>query len=479
MIQKNLFGSNDKLMTFYDLKFTIQTRVKHRGNCTFVALNQIYEMKIKSLFATAALLIFGAANAQTVVTDTIVMGAGYANQVFYSLQNSSKTANQMGSWHIAHTSNTRDNCIRANHAAGVNVYAYPKGDNSAYTNFDTTGWATWPTFMNDIHKHEVGAFNKTLNKNNPWDFSWGVYDAGSHTVVGDSLYLITLSSAGKVVAFIKFMPIAQYPNGDFTFRYDFVGGTKDFTSIDTIKQSKANNGTYKYFHFTNKQVTLEPTNGKWDLNFTRYYEPAFNGTSFVPYLVVGVESRVGSKIAKIEMVTWDDLKASPLTYHNQAKDTTGGEGYRVDLTRIGSKWKVFNGSSYDMVQDLNYLVESKDSNVYGVQFTGFVGASMGRIILNKSQLLTKVIGSTNNIAKNNQVVIYPVPAQNQLYVKPLENSSIQCISIKSLDGRIIRNASNINSTDVAQLNIGDLTAGQYIVEVKTSNGIQNQIISKN
>lgn len=466
-------------MTFYDLKFTIQTRVKHRGNCTFVALNQIYEMKIKSLFATAALLIFGAANAQTVVTDTIVMGAGYANQVFYSLQNSSKTANPMGSWHIAHTSNTRDNCIRANHAAGVNVYAYPKGDNSAYANFDTTGWAAWPTLMNDIHKHEVGAFNQTLNKNNPWDFSWGVYDAGSHTVVGDSLYLITLSSAGKVVAFIKFMPLAQYPNGDFTFRYDFVGGTKDFTSIDTIKQSKANNGTYKYFHFTNKQVTLEPTNGKWDLNFTRYYEPAFNGTSFVPYLVVGVESRVGSKIAKIEMVTWDDLKASPLTYHNQAKDTTGGEGYRVDLTRIGSNWKVFNGSSFETVQDLNFLVESNDSNVYGVQFTGFVGASMGRIILNKSQLLTKVIGSTNNIAKNNQVVIYPVPAQNQLYVKPLENSSIQCISIKSLDGRIIRNASNINSTDVAQLNIGDLTAGQYIVEVKTSNGIQNQIISKN
>jgi hypothetical protein len=188
---------------------------------------------------------------------------------------------------------------------------------------------------------------------------------------------------------------------------------------------------------------------------------------------------VGSKIAKIEMVTWDDLKASPLTYHNQALDTTGGEGYRVDLTRIGSKWKTFNGATYDMVQDLNYLVQSSDSNVYGVQFTNFVGLSSGRIILNKSQLISKLIGSTNNIAKNNKVVIYPVPAQNQLYVKPLENSSIQCISIKSLDGRIIRNASNINSTDVAQLNIGDLTAGQYIVEVKTSNGIQNQIISKN
>jgi len=390
-----------------------------------------------------------------------------------------KKANPMGSWHIAYASNTRDNCIRANHAAGVNVYAYPKGDNSAYANFDTTGWAKWPTFMNDIHKHEVGAFNQTLNKSNPWDFSWGVYDAGSHTVMGDSLYLITLSSAGKVVAFIKFMPIAQYPNGDFAFRYDFVGGSKDFAVIDTIKQSAANKGTYKYFHFTNKQVTMEPTDGIWDLNFTRYYEPTFNGTSYVPYLVMGVESRVGSKIAKIEMVTWDDLKKTPLTYHDQALDTTGGEGYRIDLTRIGSKWKVFNGTGYDMVQDLNFLVQSSDSNIYGLQFTGFVGSSMGRIILNKSQLIAQLIGSTKEISKNNQVVIYPLPSENQLYIKPLENGAIQSIAIRTFDGRLVKNASNINTTDVAQVNISDLTSGQYIVEVKTSNGIQNQIISKN
>ncbi len=435
---------------------------------------------MKTRFFLTALSIFGMGTltAQTVTTDTILMGPGYANQVFYSLQTGSKTTNPMGSWHIAHTSNTRDNCIRANHAAGVNVYAYPKGDNAAYANFDTTGWQSWPSFMNDIHKHEVGAFNKQLNKNNPWDFSWGVYDAGSHTVKGDSLYLITLSSAGKVVAFIKFMPIAQYPNGDFSFRYDFVGGTKDFAVIDTIKQNGAKNGTYKYFHFTNKQVTLEPTNGMWDLNFTRYYEPSFNGTAYVPYLVVGVESRVGRKIAKIEMVTWDDLKQSPFTYHNQAQDTTGGEGYRVDLTRIGSKWKVFNGTGYDMVQDLNYLVQSSDSNVYGLQFNGFVGASMGRIILNRSMLITQIIGSTSNLVKN-QVDIFPVPAQNQLYVRPIASTKIEGITLRSLDGRTLRTASNICSENVAQLNIGDLSAGQYIIEVKTSNGIQSQIISKN
>ncbi len=435
---------------------------------------------MKTRFFLIALGIFGMGTltAQTVTTDTILMGPGYANQVFYSLQTGAKTANAMGSWHIAHTSNTRDNCIRANHAAGVNVYAYPKGDNSAYANFDTTGWQSWPMFLNDIHKHEVGAFNQQLNKNNPWDFSWGVYDAGSHTVKGDSLYLITLSSGGKVVAFIKFMPIAQYPNGDFSFRYDFVGGSKDFAVIDTLKQSAAKNGTYKYFHFTNKQVTLEPTDGKWDLNFTRYLEPTFDGSKYVPYLVVGVESRRGLKIAKIEVVTWDDFTKSPLTYHSEALDTTGGEGYRVDLTRIGSKWKVFNGTSYDMVQDLNFLIESSDSNIYGLRFTGFVGSSMGRIILNSSQLIATTTSNNANLQKN-KVSIFPVPANNQLFVRPVENTKIESIAIKSMDGRNVRNASNIQIENTAQINIGDLASGQYIVEVKTSNGIQSQIISKN
>ena len=99
--------------------------------------------------------------------------------------------------------------------------------------------------------------------------------------------------------------------------------------------------------------------------------------------------------------------------------------------------------------------------------------------LNKTFLLATIPGSTKDIAKNSQVVIYPVPAQNQLYIKPLENSAIQSIAIRTFDGRLVKNASNINTTDVAQVNISDLTSGQYIVEVKTSKGIQNQIISKN
>ncbi len=430
-----------------------------------------------------ALSLVGSLSAQTVYTDTVVMGPGYANEVFYNVATGVKTKSIMNKWHIAHTSNTRDNCIKANHANGsqsfVKVYAYPNGDNSAYASMDTTGWSSWKTFINDDHKHELGAFNQSLNKANPWDFSWGTYNSGTHIITGDSLFLVVVNN-GTSTDYIKFMPIAQYPNGDFTFRYDVVGGTKNSSIIDTLKQSDANGGAYKYFNFTTKSVSVEPNGGDWDLNFTRYYEPTFNGSAYVPYGVMGVQSKRGTLVSKIENTLWDDLKANGQMFIDSSRDTTGGIGFQNDLSRIGSKWKTFNGQSYDMVADLNYIVEKKVGSIFeywAIQFTGFVGSSAGRIILNRTKLGATT--SVNNLSNN--VSIFPIPTTNNIYVKPLTGAKIQTIILRSMDGRVVRNASNnnFNESDAAQLSIADMPTGQYIIEVQTSMGSHSQIISKN
>lgn len=430
-----------------------------------------------------ALSLVGSLSAQTVYTDTVVMGPGYANEVFYNVATGVKTKSIMNKWHIAHTSNTRDNCIKANHANGsqsfVKVYAYPKGDNSAYASMDTTGWSSWNTFTNDEHKHELGAFNQSLNKANPWDFSWGTYNSGTHIITGDSLFLVVVNN-GTSTDYIKFMPIAQYPNGDFTFRYDVVGGTKNSSIIDTLKQSAANGGAYKYFNFTTKSISVEPNGGDWDLNFNRYYESTFNGSAYVPYGVMGVQSKRGTLVSKIENTLWDDLKANGQLFIDSSKDTTGGIGFQNDLSRIGSKWKTFNGQSYDMVADLNYIIEKKVGSSFeywAIQFTGFVGSSAGRIILNRTKLGATT--SVNNLSNN--VSIFPIPTTNNIYVKPLTGAKIQTIILRSMDGRVVRNASNnnFNESDAAQLSIADMPTGQYIIEVQTSMGSHSQIISKN
>jgi hypothetical protein len=361
----------------------------------------------------------------------------------------------------------------------VKVYAYPNGDNSAYASMDTAGWSSWKSFTNDAHKHELGAFNQSLNKANSWDFSWGTYNSGTHIITGDSLFLLVVNN-GAGNDYIKFMPIAQYPNGDFTFRYDVVGGTKNSSIIDTLKQSAANGGAYKYFNFTTKSVTVEPIGGDWDLDFTRYYDTAWNGSAYVPYPLTGVQSKSGTLVSKIDNTLWDDLKAKGQIFVDSSRDTTGGNGFQNDLSRIGSKWKTFNGQSYDMVANLNYIIEKKVGSsleYWAIQFTGFVGSSAGIIILNRTKLGATT--SVNNLSSN--VSIFPIPTTNNIYVKPLTGAKIQTIVLRSMDGRVVRNASNNNFdvSNAAQLSIADMPAGQYIIEVQTSMGSHSQIISKN
>lgn len=185
--------------------------------------------------------------AQTVISDSVAMGAGYGKAVYYDIRTGAEASAPMDQWHFSHTTVSRDNCIRVNHMGGVEVYAYPKGDNSQFSQFDTSGWASWKKFYNDINVHEKGALNQSTDPNNMWDFSWGVYDPTTKEVAGDSLYLfvITHPGIGTGKSYVKFMPIKQNPNGDFIFRTAMVDGTFDKT--DTLLQSSATGKSYKYY----------------------------------------------------------------------------------------------------------------------------------------------------------------------------------------------------------------------------------------
>jgi len=272
-------------------------------------------MKNKSQFILViwAALLSGQLFAQTVVSDSVSMGAGYGKAVYYNIRTGAEASSPIDQWHFSHTTVSRDNCIRVNHMGGLEVYAYPKGDNSKFSQFDTSGWATWKKFYNDINVHEKGALNQATNPGNMWDFSWGVYDPTTKEVAGDSLYLfvITHPGIGTGKSFVKFMPIKQLANGDFIFRTAMVDGTSDKT--DTMLQSSATGKSYKYYTLGVGDVYPEPSRDDWDLLFTRYYAlttPPGGGTP-VMYPTMGVESKRGTRVSKITTYTWDVMAANP------------------------------------------------------------------------------------------------------------------------------------------------------------------------
>lgn len=70
--------------------------------------------------------------AQTVVSDSVAMGAGYGKAVYYNIRTGAEASAPIDQWHFSHTTVSRDNCIRVNHMGGVEVYAYQKATTHSF-----------------------------------------------------------------------------------------------------------------------------------------------------------------------------------------------------------------------------------------------------------------------------------------------------------------------------------------------------------
>lgn len=74
------------------------------------------------------------------ITDTISMGAGYANDIFYSVQDGSRVTKERVTRHISFSAEIMSAAIRANNGASVEVYLYP-GDTTQFAGMDTTAYS--------------------------------------------------------------------------------------------------------------------------------------------------------------------------------------------------------------------------------------------------------------------------------------------------------------------------------------------------
>ena len=447
-------------------------------------------MKSSLIFGFAASLYLAAnpVNAQSLTSDTVVMGPSYANSVYYNVITGEKSSAAMNSWHMAHTTVTRDNCIRINHAAGIEVYAYPNGDNAQFATMDTTGWHSWKKFYNDVHVHEMGALNQQPNAGNMWDFSWGVYDPNTKEVTGDSLYLFVQLTGGKPSQFYKFMPIKQLVNGNLIFRLATLDGTQDIT--DTLVTADFPNKSYKYYNFLNGEVNPEPNRDNWDLLFTRYYAPTpAPGGGTVMYLSMGVESKRGTRVSKILPGSWTDINdfltanggGLHLNYIDSAyRFPTSTVGFNKDLTRIGSDWKSFNNTTgqWTVNSQNMYLVEvnprnGNDTEFVYLSFSEFGGSASGRIVLNR-YVVPRIPGAVSKSSKALNVSLFPNPANDFVVLqfgKNLGNATVRLFS--NTGAQVAQTQVSATENTGTQLPINHLTTGIYRLTVETAMGSQS------
>jgi len=93
------------------------------------------------------------------------------------------------------------------------------------------------------------------------------------------------------------------------------------------------------------------------------------------------------------------------------------------------------------------------------------------IITNTTQNNFQMVVANNTLNSNeNQLKIYPNPANQKLTID-LQNTNIEnCIILNALGQTVYNSANELNANHKIQLNISNLSAGVYFVKVRSGNG---------
>ncbi len=293
--------------------------------------------------------------------DSISMGAMYANDVYYSLENGIIDMAPRAGWDIAFSTDPMSSTVMINEGYGVELYTYPLGDMDAWDIVDTAGMASWPKMYNADTTWLNGAFDR--NATGHPDYGWGVYNSTTHDVVGDSLFIIKLNDGSLKKIFIE--KRAAMTNS-FTIKYGDIDSQGETKEIACAPYTTKN---FIYFSLTSGEVLdNEPDSELWDIVFTKYHDES------IPYIVTGVLSNVNVECAEVRNT--DPAEADP---------SMGV--FSEDISVIGSDWKNFDMGSFTYLiePDLTYFVKSGEKT-YKIVFTGTDGGASGKMVFNIEKL---------------------------------------------------------------------------------------------
>jgi hypothetical protein len=419
------------------------------ASLSFVALLKIIQpTKMKRTIQLFMLILFSQQVVRSQTLDTVSTGAGYANQVWYSLANDNQGVAPKNNWDIAFDVSAFGATVLSNTITGTLVWQYTAGDTADWATLDTTGLSTWPQYYNSDTSWALGAFNQ--NPSSSFDMGWGMYNSLTHYVTGDSLYIVKLADNSYRKFWIKLLA-----NGAYEFRYANLNNTGDQT-VSLNKTTYSGKNFAYYSMQNNSALDREPLSANWDLLFSQY-------TTFIPspYTVTGVLSNIGVTVAQ----------ANPVNV-NTAQWTS--YSFVTPINEIGYDWKAFNMTTftYDITDSLVYFVQSQNGDVWKVIFTGFGGSANGNYIF------TKELVSATGIAGVDQPVfmeLYPNPATDNATLSfSTKTTDAVLITVTDLTGKICYQNQLQGNAGLQQstLQTSGWPAGMYIVTLQAGDKTQ-------
>lgn len=420
-----------------------------------LSLNKNKVMKKTILLSIGAFILCTNTKAQ-IVTDTVSTGAGYINDVWYSLENDELGAATSDNWDIAFsTTGQSSTSILINSEYGVELWSYPHSNISGWATVDSAGIESWSPLYNSATSWDGGAFNTTADATDPFDVGWGNYNMATHAVTGDSIYIIKLTDGTY-----KKLWIESLVGSTFSFKYADLDGLNEVSA--TLDKTNYSNKLFGYYSIVNGvELDREPSAANsWDLVFKK--QTAFIPT---PYAVTSVLTNDGVEVASI-----DSVNAS--TYIDWSSQTFSSE-----INTIGGDWKSFNMTTYQYEIDdsLVYFVKDLPGDVWKLVFTGFGGSANGNYIFTKEKISLAGLSEQNENYSINTFKVYPNPASTSSTVTLVYNAKTQIklgsIKVYNTLGKQVLSSTLSNNVglNTQALSTATLKSGLYFVVLETEN----------
>lgn len=396
---------------------------------------------MRSSLLLAFVVLLTGLRAQTPVTVSIA--PGYADQVWYSLQNGVVGTAPVNNWDLAFEIQGFTASVLVNtQKAGVEVVKSPFSI-AQWSSVDTTGLSTWPRAHNADTSWSFGALNQGPFADE-FDLGWGNYNMITHVVAGDTIFLVRLGSGTW-----RKLRIDGLATGTYTFTHANIDGSDELTG--QINKAAYSTKNFAYWDLeTHAAVDREPANDSWDLTFVKY-------VSFIPqpYGVTGVLQNKGIEAARVSGVPPAD-----------ADWTTAA--YNPHINTIGFDWKRFDMQTFQWVieDSLSYFVKDQVGGVWHLVFTGFGGSTSGTVDF------TQGLVSATGLAENDrtpELRTWPNPSLDGRVT--IDAGDVRVLGLDVLDaaGRVVRSGDAVNLSPFT-LDLQGLGAGMYSLRLATDRG---------
>lgn len=410
--------------------------------------------KIASILFSLFVASF-AVQSQCPVTDSTLMGAGTANDVYYSLKNGVVKTISNKNWHLAFS--VMRSQFPGNPSTGVAVRLNSAGNNmklvrlpatqnpANWRNIDTTGMYALPELIDSDSTWFFTAFTKGYTSADPFNFIWGAYNMSTKHVDGTNVYIM-FNKADNIYKKVFIKQVS------FDSMWSVVVSNLDNTDSNfvQIRKNAYPNRMFVYYNaVTNEVLDREPANNSWDLVWTKFttFAVSTQGSGLFP--LSGVLSNLGVQVAKNVGKKCDQVWLSTKTAQVNPK-----------ISLIGGDWKLHLGGGVYAIADTFVYFVTAANTTYKLTFKGFAGGALGKSTFN----LYEATLSTNELSSTPQIKVVPNPINGLGEI--ITDSKVEKITIQNLQGQVILENSLSNSFDIS-----NYASGIYLMTVQTDKGL--------